>query len=88
MFGTMSIPDPLDAAAAREALDYFFAAGFDKIDTAIIYQGGTTETTLGINVPTGKHANRGTCEIYRFCREFGRGAVVCFCSPFCIVLWC
>lgn len=47
VFGTMSIPDPLDAAAAREALDYFFAAGFDKIDTAIIYQGGATEATLG-----------------------------------------
>ncbi|CAM9737568.1 unnamed protein product [Ectocarpus sp. 4 AP-2014] len=43
----MSIPEPLDTAAAREALEYFHAAGFDEIDTAILYQDGATETTLG-----------------------------------------
>ena len=47
VLGTMSIPDPLDAVAAQEALDYFLAAGFDEIDTAILYQGGATEATLG-----------------------------------------
>eukprot|EP00752_Nemacystus_decipiens_P002716 g2536.t1 len=47
VLGTMSIPDPLDAIAAQEALDYFLAAGFDEIDTAILYQGGATEATLG-----------------------------------------
>ncbi|CAN0346786.1 unnamed protein product [Ascophyllum nodosum] len=47
VLGTMSIPDPLDADAASEALDYFYAAGFDKIDTAILYQSGMTEATLG-----------------------------------------
>ncbi|CBJ32468.1 conserved unknown protein [Ectocarpus siliculosus] len=47
VLGTMSIPEPLDTAAAREALEYFHAAGFDEIDTAILYQGGATETTLG-----------------------------------------
>lgn len=59
----MSIPDPLDVATAREALDYFFAAGFDKIDTAIIYQGGATEVTLGEHVCT---KNPGMREFDRF----------------------
>lgn len=45
--GTMSIPNPLGAAAAQEALDYFSAAGFDEIDSAILYQEGATEATLG-----------------------------------------
>lgn len=43
----MSIPDPMNAATAREALEYFLAAGFDRIDTAILYQDGATEATLG-----------------------------------------
>lgn len=47
MLGTMSIPDPMDAGAACEALDYFYASGFNEVDTAIIYQGGKTEATLG-----------------------------------------
>lgn len=47
VLGTMSIPEPLDTATAREALEYFHAAGFDEIDTAILYQDGATETTLG-----------------------------------------
>lgn len=47
VLGTMSIPVPLDAAATREALDYFAAAGFDEIDTAIMYQGGKSENALG-----------------------------------------
>lgn len=51
MLGTMSIPDPLDTAAARESLDYFAAAGFDEIDTAPLYQAGLTERTLGENNP-------------------------------------
>lgn len=51
----MSIPDPLDAGAAREALDYFHAAGFNKVDTAILYQGGKTEVTLGEEKPASKH---------------------------------
>lgn len=48
VFGTMSIPDPLKPDAARESLEYFLAAGFDEIDTAILYQEGATEETLGI----------------------------------------
>ncbi|CAM9231442.1 unnamed protein product [Ectocarpus sp. 12 AP-2014] len=47
VLGTMSIPAPLDAEATREALDYFAARGFDQIDTAIMYQGGKSEATLG-----------------------------------------
>lgn len=47
VLGTMSIPVPLAAPATREALDYFAAAGFDEIDTAIMYQGGNSEKTLG-----------------------------------------
>ncbi|CAM9971771.1 unnamed protein product [Hapterophycus canaliculatus] len=43
----MSIPEPLGAADAKEALEYFLAAGFDEIDTAILYQDGKTEETLG-----------------------------------------
>eukprot|EP00904_Undaria_pinnatifida_P003317 jgi/Undpi1/12987/HiC_scaffold_7.g02651.m1 len=53
VLGTMNIPNPLDEGAARQALEYFSAAGFDEIDTAIMYQGGKTETTLG-DVGTGK----------------------------------
>lgn len=52
VLGTMSIPDPLNATDAKEALDYFLAAGFDKIDTAILYQGGATEATLGEGAAT------------------------------------
>ncbi|CAB1096993.1 unnamed protein product [Ectocarpus sp. CCAP 1310/34] len=48
VLGTMSIPAPLDAEATREALDYFAARGFDQIDTAIMYQGGKSEATLGV----------------------------------------
>lgn len=43
----MSIPNPLDEGATRQALQYFSAAGFEEIDTAIMYQGGKSETTLG-----------------------------------------
>lgn len=43
----MSIPSPLDPAATREALDYFAKAGFEDIDTAIMYQGGKSEGALG-----------------------------------------
>lgn len=43
----MSIPGQLDMAGARESLEYFLAAGFDRIDSAILYQGGKTEITLG-----------------------------------------
>lgn len=43
----MSIPNPLDEKSTREALEYFRAAGFDQIDTAIMYQGGKSEVTLG-----------------------------------------
>lgn len=47
IFGTMSIPNPLNEGATREALSYFREAGFDEVDTAIMYQGGTSEMTLG-----------------------------------------
>lgn len=43
----MSIPNPLDEASTREAVNYFRAAGFDQVDTAIMYQGGKSEVTLG-----------------------------------------
>lgn len=55
VLGTMSIPEPLDTVAAREALEYFHAAGFDEIDTAILYQDGATETTLGTHVRAPAH---------------------------------
>lgn len=47
VLGTMSIPNPLDVPATREALDYFAKAGFEDIDTAIMYQGGKSEGALG-----------------------------------------
>lgn len=47
VLGANTIPDPLDKAAAQEALKYFLAAGFDEIDTAILYQEGATTATLG-----------------------------------------
>lgn len=47
VLGTMSIPNPLDVSATREALDYFAKAGFEDIDTAIMYQGGKSEGALG-----------------------------------------
>ena len=47
VLGTMSIPNPLDVPATREALDYFTKAGFEEIDTAIMYQGGKSEGALG-----------------------------------------
>lgn len=47
IFGSMSVPEPLNAVAAREALDYFLSAGFDQIDSAILYQEGRTDATLG-----------------------------------------
>ncbi len=50
VLGTMSIPNPLDAPATREALDYFAEAGFKDIDTAIMYQGGKSEGALGERV--------------------------------------
>lgn len=55
----MSIPSPLGAAATREALDYFLAAGFDQIDTAIMYQGGKSESTLGEENARGRVAGGG-----------------------------
>lgn len=47
VLGANTIPEPLDKAAAQEALEYFLAAGFDEIDTAILYQAGATAATLG-----------------------------------------
>ncbi|CAM9475110.1 unnamed protein product, partial [Sphacelaria rigidula] len=47
VLGTMSIPGQLDIAGARESLEYFLDAGFDMVDSAIIYQGGKTEMALG-----------------------------------------
>lgn len=60
VLGTVSIPVQMDAEAALEALDYFHAAGFNEVDTAILYEGGKTEVTLGkANAalkPTNKHS--------------------------------
>lgn len=47
----MGIPDPMGASAACDALDYFHAAGFNRVDTAILYQEGKTEVTLGKEKP-------------------------------------
>ena len=60
VLGTMSIPNPLNAAATREALDYFKAAGFDEVDTATMYQGGLTESTLGERAFSLQVARNGT----------------------------
>lgn len=57
----MSIPNPLDAQATCEALDYFAAAGFNDVDTAIMYQGGKSESTLGELHP---HADGYLCAVH------------------------
>lgn len=46
----MSIPNPLDEASTRQAVEYFRQKGFDQVDTAIMYQGGKSEVTLGESV--------------------------------------
>lgn len=46
----MSIPNPLDEASTRQAVEYFQQKGFDQVDTAIMYQGGKAEVTLGESV--------------------------------------
>ncbi|CAM9772114.1 unnamed protein product [Choristocarpus tenellus] len=43
----MSIPNPLDAISTKATLDEFREAGHQEIDTAIMYQGGKAEATLG-----------------------------------------
>ncbi len=47
VFGTMSVPNLLDAAATRESMEYFLNAGFDEVDTSILYEKAGTEETLG-----------------------------------------
>lgn len=56
----MGIPDPMGASAARDALDYFHAAGFNRVDTAILYQEGKTEATLGKDKPAVENINVGS----------------------------
>lgn len=46
----MTIPNLLDATAARESLEYFLKAGFDEVDTSILYEKVGTEATLGAYV--------------------------------------
>ncbi|KAG5176149.1 aldo-keto reductase family 7, member A2 [Tribonema minus] len=43
----MGIPSPMTKELASEALQIFKAAGHSDLDTAIMYQGGQTEVTLG-----------------------------------------
>lgn len=47
ILGTMTIPAPLTKELAREALELFAARGHNEVDTAIMYQGGNSEATLG-----------------------------------------
>lgn len=47
VFGTMTVPNLLDAAATRESLQYFLNAGFDEVDTSSLYEKSGTEATLG-----------------------------------------
>lgn len=46
----MAVPNLLDAAATRESLQYFLDAGFDEVDTSILYEKSGTEATLGVHV--------------------------------------
>lgn len=43
----MSIPHQLDLQGTVQALEVFRAAGHAEVDTAIMYEGGQTEKTLG-----------------------------------------
>ena len=47
VLGTMSIPHQLDLQATVQALEVFRATGHAEVDTAIMYEGGETEKTLG-----------------------------------------
>lgn len=69
----MSMPDPLSVPLAREALDYFLAAGYDEVDTAILYQGGKTEVTLGEYFCC--EPNRAVYFVYFIGMEFVRGRI-------------
>lgn len=52
VLGTVTTPNPLDVSTTKEALEYFRAAGFDEVDTALLYQVGQTEATLGAPTAT------------------------------------
>lgn len=47
VLGTMSIPQQLDLQGTVKALQVFKAAGHTEVDTAIMYERGQTEKTLG-----------------------------------------
>lgn len=47
VLGTMSIPQQLDLEDTVRALEVFREAGHIEVDTAIMYEGGQTEKTLG-----------------------------------------
>lgn len=55
VFGTMCVPNLLGAAATRESMEYFLNAGFDEVDTSILYEKARTEATLGANVLSCSH---------------------------------
>ena len=47
VLGTMSIPHQLDLGNTVQALEVFRRAGHVEVDTAIMYEDGLTERTLG-----------------------------------------
>ena len=52
VLGTMNFGPQLDEAASREMVTNFLTTGNRELDTAYVYNGGTTETILGAILPS------------------------------------
>lgn len=52
VLGTMNFGPQLDTEASREMVHGFLQTGFRELDTAFVYNGGSTETILGKILPT------------------------------------
>ncbi|MBR5039066.1 MAG: aldo/keto reductase [Prevotella sp.] len=52
VLGTMNFGPQLDTEASREMVKGFLQTGFRELDTAYVYNGGSTETILGEILPT------------------------------------
>ena len=51
VLGTMNFGPQLDTEASREMVSGFLQTGFRELDTAFVYNGGSTETILGKILP-------------------------------------
>lgn len=51
VLGTMNFGPQLDTEASREMVKGFLQTGFRELDTAYVYNGGSTETILGTILP-------------------------------------